>query len=539
MITEAHRPIILGQVLNPNAPAISQCIRRIHERCHKEGLSVPSDATIRRYVKRYMEECFDQFTLFRKGKKAWNDACSLSVMRDWSLIEVGDVVIADGHTLNFESIDPATGKAKRMTLLLFFDGRSNQPLGWEIMPTENTDCISAAFRRTCMVLGKMPRVVYIDNGKAFRAKFFKGSKDLQQVGIFGLYESLGVQVVHAWGYHGESKPIERFFGTMLDMEVFVPSYVGNSIANKPARLHRNEKLHQRLYAKTGGRPLTLEETHVVVAKWFADYMHRPSRAKHLKGKTPAEIFMKGRGEGLCKEQLERLDILMMHQTVRTITKNGFKLNGKLYWHEALSSRRHEILVRYDEHYSPDIVKVYTLNGEYLCDAVDRKQHKIAYGVHPMASLLGSEMQKAELNEAIQLKKSIEKRASEPIKQLTESVILPEIRARAEQLFRSNSISTSESGQLEPISMTPDEEQTFAVAQQAVLNALEAQPLYTPSNQKVFKDSQARYEYLFDIQYVQGISLTFEDVAWKELFEKSEEYQKYHKRRFEALRELCA
>lgn len=67
-----------------------------------------------------------------------------------------------------------------MTLLLFFDGASNCPLGWEIMPSENTDCISSAFRRTCLLLGKFPRVVYLDNGRAFRAKFFKVARILSR-----------------------------------------------------------------------------------------------------------------------------------------------------------------------------------------------------------------------------------------------------------------------------------------------------------------------------------------------------------------------
>ena len=41
----------------------------------------------------------------------------------------------------------------------------------------------------------------------------------------------------------------------------MPSYTGNDIAHKPARMKRGEELHRRLYDKLGGRPLTLEETH--------------------------------------------------------------------------------------------------------------------------------------------------------------------------------------------------------------------------------------------------------------------------------------
>lgn len=99
-----------------------------------------------------------------------------------------------------------------MTLVLFFDGRSNMPLGWEVMATENVDCISSAFRRSCMYLGKFPRVIYMDNGRAFRAKYFEGCDDFEQAGFLGLYRELGCEIVHAWPYHGQSKTVERFFG---------------------------------------------------------------------------------------------------------------------------------------------------------------------------------------------------------------------------------------------------------------------------------------------------------------------------------------
>ena len=184
-----------------------------------------------------------------------------------------------------------------MTLLLFFDGGSRYPLGWEVMATENVACISSAFRRACIRLGKFPRVVYLDNGKAFRARFFDGCKDFEQAGFLGLYRDLGCEVIHAWPYHGQSKPVERFFGTMHELEELTPSYTGWDIAHKPARLHRNEKLHRRLHEKLGRRPLTLEETYEWLAYWFELYASRPQATTHLRGRTPGEVFEEGRGAG--------------------------------------------------------------------------------------------------------------------------------------------------------------------------------------------------------------------------------------------------
>ena len=225
MLTERHQTIILGQILDGDRQ-ISTCARIIQERCRAENLAVPSDDTIRRWVASYSRTCFSDWTLWRNGEKAWNDRCAISILRDWSLVGVGDVVIADGHPLNFETVIPGTNKAKRMTLLLFFDGGSRYPLGWEVMPTENVACISSAFRRACIRLGKFPRVVYLDNGKAFRARFFDGCPDFEQAGFLGLYRDLGCEVIHAWPYHGQSKPVERFFGTMHELEELTPSYTG-------------------------------------------------------------------------------------------------------------------------------------------------------------------------------------------------------------------------------------------------------------------------------------------------------------------------
>lgn len=537
IITEEHKSIILGQILNPNAPLLSQSIRKIEARCKAEGLEIVSDATIRRFVKTYVSESYDEFILFREGKKAWNDKCSISILRDWSLVEVGDVIIADGHTLNFETINPETGKPKRMTLLLFYDGASNHPLGWEVMATENIQCISAAFRRSCMLLGKFPKVVYLDNGRAFRAKFFEGCKDLQQVGIDGLYESLGVKVIHAWAYHGQSKPIERFFGTMHDLEVSMPSYVGRNISEKPARLHRNEKLHQKLHEKLGGRPLTLEETHREIAKWFTQYVERPQPRTHLKNKTPSEVFNNGRGKGLTEAEINRLDMLMMQKAVRTITKDGFRLHGKLYWHEVLASRRHEIIVRYDEILNPNCVKVYTKTGEFLCEAKNREYYGIAYGVHPAASILGSDDQKLQLTNALELKKKQEKIQLKTLKTLAQDVILPEMKIR--------NASIEIKAEQEALPSTPIERKMsskelieFDRKMKLALDKEENKSEYTSSNLIRFKDSLARYAYLFEIKYEKNINLTVEDSSWMEQFENSSEYQRNYKNRYETLKEFC-
>ena len=537
-LSEQHRIIILGQILNPNAPKVGECVDRIKGRCKAEGLHEPSEATIRRFVKTYMSECFDEYVLWREGEKAWNDKCAISLLRDWNLVEVGDIVIADGHTLNFETIDPDNAnKTKRMTLLLFYDGASNHPLGWEIMSTENVACISSAFRRTCILLGKYPKVVYLDNGRAFRAKFFKGTADFREAGFLGLYKDLGCEVIHAWPYHGQSKPVERFFGTMHEMEVFVPSYTGNSIAAKPPRMKRGEKLHRKLYETLGGRPLTLEETHNEIARWFCEYVQRPQYRTHLAGRTPAEVFNAGRGEGVDPR---RLTLLMMQKEIKTINKDGISHWGKLFWHEALSTRRHKVLIRFDWQLSPYNVLVYDLDGNFICEARDRDYYKIASGLHPAARVLGTPEQVRDLSEAIELKKGQEKLAGANLRVMLDAVVLPEMEQRTKALT------------VEPVKSAKIITYTPKAASQEEIDAVEAAKAkacvdfdtnlpsendYTPSAMMHFPDEIQRYDYLFKLVHEKGVTLIPQDEIWKDSFEQTPKFQRNLKRRYDQFLQL--
>ena len=69
ILTGEHHKIILGNVLNPNAPRISECMEKIQQRCKAQGLTVPSDATIRRFVKKFDAHCHDRFTFGDRARR--------------------------------------------------------------------------------------------------------------------------------------------------------------------------------------------------------------------------------------------------------------------------------------------------------------------------------------------------------------------------------------------------------------------------------------------------------------------------------------
>ena len=116
------------------------------------------------------------------------------------------------------------------------------------MLEENTQCIASALRNSIINLDMIPKIVYQDNGRAFRAKYFNDDKGFSELGFQGLYSKLGIETVFARPYNARAKVIERFFKEFQEgFEKLLPSYIGSSIQNKPAYLMRNEKLCNLLY----------------------------------------------------------------------------------------------------------------------------------------------------------------------------------------------------------------------------------------------------------------------------------------------------
>ncbi len=522
MLTQAHREALLFTALNANNPKISYAVREAERLCKARGiLPIPSEATMRRYLARYIAESNQTWTMVREGTKAWNDKCAWSIRRDWSLLEVGDVVIADGHILNFESLNPDTGKPCRMTLLLWFDGASNYPLGWEVMATENVQCIASAFRRACIALGKFPKVPYLDNGRAFRAKFFKETSDFRQCGILsllegtgatvgtgGLYDELGMHPVHAKAYHGQSKPIERFFGTLHEIESWVPSYVGNSINAKPPRLKRGEDLHRSAYARMGGRPLTLEETHKALALWFDQYVRTPSRAAHLGGRTPLEIFSQGVGPGV---DLARLDLLMLSREVKGITKHGVSLHGRHYYHPTLADRRHKCLVRFDPQ-ALDSVLVYDMDGKFLCEARD-------FGAeHPMARILGTVEQQESLQEKLAMQTEQKRQVTASAREMLTSVVLPETRRRLESLEAAKVAAARRA--LPPAA---PKARALEPAEKAALERVKAGQVTPLPRAETMKDRYARWQAL-GLRMAAGEAVAEQESRWHQTYQNTSEFR---------------
>lgn len=373
-VTDAESEELLKLLLSQSQFKIGTAITLV--KMHLGDASPSSASTLRNFAEAFKREHADVWTLAREGEKALTDTIAPFLRRDASLLAVGDVLIADGHRLNFRVKHPIHGRPCRATLIALEDWASRDIAGFSVMLEEDLCAVHLALYRSILRLGKLPRMVMPDNGKAFKNKVFVESKiDLTTSGMAGLYGRLGIMCHFPKAYHARSKPIESFFKTMgLSFEKAVSSYCGNNIAAKPARMRRNEKFMQEIEPEA---LLTMEEASGLFESWLNTF-YRVKPHSGLGGKCPGEVFAAGRGQGLDHAAIR---YLMMHEEVTHLHNNGIKRFGGEYWDAALYGLRDKVFIRYDWH---DLrqVWVYRMDGTFLCMA------KRQGTVHPMFKLIG-------------------------------------------------------------------------------------------------------------------------------------------------------
>ena len=375
-LTDEEIKIFIGLLLHPNRICIGKAIALTKYKLKEQGQSfIPADITFRRYAKWFKDNNYDKWVLARDGEKALSDKVEPYIKRDASLLEVGDILVADGHVLNFNVINPFTGKPTRATLVGFLDWKSTALVGYEIMLEENTQCIASALRNSIINFNMIPKIVYQDNGRAFRAKYFTDDKGFTELGFRGLYSKLGIETVFARPYNARAKVIERFFKEFQEgFEKLLPSYVGSNIQNKPAYLMRNEKLHTQLH---NDYIPTLEETIKMIDMWLNFKNSQP--CPNAPDKTIAEVLESRKRQNI---DINLLDDLMLATEVKTIQRNGIRFLNCDYFDERLYGFKSKVLIKYNL-FDLKSIKVFTTKGEYLCTAERITE------THPMAKLLGT------------------------------------------------------------------------------------------------------------------------------------------------------
>lgn len=399
-LTHEEELVFKSLLLSPNKTNIGKATKLTKYILKKKGLESPTcERNFRRYAEHFKHNHYDEWILAREGQKALRDKVQPYITRDISKLEVGDVLVADGHKLAVQCLNPFTGRPCRPTLIGYLDWKSTALVGYEIMLEENTQAISSALRNSIINLGKIPKICYQDNGKAFRAKFFTG--DFHECGINGLFNKLDITAVFAQPYNARAKVIERFFKELQDgFERLLPSFVGSSIVDKPAYMKRNEKFHKEHHI-----PFipTIEQ----LSQMLDLYMnfHLSLECPNMKGKTIGEVLEEGKGSGV---DLAKLDDLMLSCEIKNIHRNGIRFLKADYYNDCLYGLKGRVIIKYS---LSDLtkIKIYTLNNEFICEA------QRVMPIHPMANYLGDIKDQEELKFKIRQQKRLEKQTFKELK----------------------------------------------------------------------------------------------------------------------------
>ena len=476
--SEKEKETVLKILLNPNQPNIGKAIKLTKHILSQQGITkFASEMTYRRFVSKYKQEHYDMWVFAREGAKALRDKVIPYIERDILKLNVGDVLIGDGHRLAFEVINPFTGKPCRPTITAYQDWKSGAMVGFEVMLEENTQCIASALRNSIITLGKYPKFVYQDNGKAYKADYFTDDNPAS-----GLFIKLGITPIFAKPYNAKAKPIERFFREMQDsFERILPSFAGSNIDNKPAYKKRNEKFHKEIHNKYIP---TLNEVINYITRWMLNF-HYAQPCPNVEGLTIGEVLEAGKGKGV---DISELDDLMMVTVIKNIGRNGIRFLKSDYFHECLYGLKTQVVIKYSL-FDLSSIKVYTTKGEFLCIA-DRLEP-----IHPLANYTGEAKDVEELKQRLKQQKELEKQTVKRyLKELKrEKVYLPLL------------------NEPEPVIYKTIEDKKL------LLESLKDEEI--PPEKIVFHNKYERYDYLKDKQ-----ELTKEEHIWLENYKKSTEYK---------------
>lgn len=312
--------------------------------------------------------------LYKKGRRFFNDKYAPFVERNPEFYNVMQLWDSDHHRLDCFVIDE-NGKAYRPWLTAFQDMRSRKIVGWNIGKTASSWTIALAFKMAITKYGA-PNELLIDNGKDFKGKQLQGYtvkfSDEQQLRVEGLFEKFGVKCTFATPYHGQAKPIESFFRTLIeDFTVELPTYTGS---NTVSTIKERDLVWKEVL---GNVKLTLNELidrfEKWVTKWNATWEHTGAG---MYGRSPDTVFNEGMKNYIKLDIPEdHLQYMFARDYYATVGRNGILIEGTRYYDSQLfkykgkgtDGKALKIIAKRDI-YDIGKISVYDLDGNYICEA---------------------------------------------------------------------------------------------------------------------------------------------------------------------------
>lgn len=226
---------------------------------------IPSVSAFERKVKTIPEPVI---IFYREGEKAFNDSL-VCMERSKKDIHSNDIWFSDHHLMDVAVLNNR-GRVFRPWLTAFFDARSNKVIAFIIRDkSADATVIKQCLRKGMEEFG-VPKELYFDNGKDYREKSF--NKDFP----LSLTKQLGINQIYATPYHGQAKPIERFWETLEDRFCkFFPTYLGKDAKKRPEDMRVTfEKLKDKILESLDAAGCTMFQKirYGILSQLFPDFM---------------------------------------------------------------------------------------------------------------------------------------------------------------------------------------------------------------------------------------------------------------------------
>jgi len=363
-LNEAERKFLFDNYFTTKRLAMKKVLRMFRQKFPENRVSY---TTIKRFFGEFPPAVHIQK---RIGSNSYNDHINPSIERDRTLYKVMQLITSDHH--KFDCMVREGNSVFRPWITAFQDFNSRKIMG--VVISKKTPSANTILQSLQLVIEEFgsPDGVYFDNGKDYKSKKLNGFvviTDDENIQIQGVLARLGIKVLFATPYHGQSKPIERWFGTLAgDFSKTMPGYVGSNTA-----LTLEE--HQSYYKKVVPNiKMTFEEFEKealnYVINWNETWEH-----SGLGGKTPNQVFnegMKNRIKITPDEQALR-DLFSTSYTCK-VQRNGVTILGTKYYTEELVLNKYskkDVLIK-RSFKDVGTVKIYELTGKFICQAVSNR-----------------------------------------------------------------------------------------------------------------------------------------------------------------------
>lgn len=364
----------LRGALTPGAE-VATAYKRTEREAEAQGWGqLPSLSTARNDLKFSVDR--DVATLIKEGPTALK-RLSPTLERDYEAYKLHDTWSMDGRRIDLMVRDTKgefgpKGRVFRMWLYGVQEVRSRYFVGYSLGPELNADAVRNAlvnaFSNTRLI---RPKEIQVDNGMEAAAKEITGGAPWRRRGkvkedeIIGLIPFLNIAVSWATPAHGQTKPIERLFGTLAGMHETRPEFRGAYCGHKPEA--RPEE-----WDATKAAPIELVRK--LLTEEIEAYHRAPHRGHGMNGKSPMAVYtelMNAPGyvpKTITRPQYRRCVLSAIKVTIRQ--DGSFAIHGARYYSEATAAlpRVRGYYAVYNRHDFAEPVTLY-LGSKIKADAV--------------------------------------------------------------------------------------------------------------------------------------------------------------------------